>query len=85
MRIDRMIRLNERATVERLLHLVFELDPLLAMADTIQQNRWVIPHLHAGPLEFSADGVVHPFVRNAVANPVHIDPGLGLRLGLRLR
>jgi len=73
MRIDRVFRSDERETIERLLHLVFQLDAVLAMADTVRVEGFTIPVLQESPFEVAADGVFHPFLDAPVPNPVHID------------
>jgi DNA mismatch repair protein MutS len=74
MRLDRMLRLDERPAVDRLLRIVFEIDALVSMADTTDQCGFVIPELVDGPIEIVADGVFHPFLTNPVPNPLRLGP-----------
>ena len=73
LRIDRLFRKNERETVERMLQLVFELDALVSMADAVERHHFVMPEIVGGSLAVTADGVSHPFIKDAVANPVNLD------------
>jgi DNA mismatch repair protein MutS len=73
LRIDHVLRHTERAAVERLLHLMFEIDALVSLAEIVQRNGWVMPEIMDGPLGVEADGVSHPFITDAVANPVRLD------------
>jgi DNA mismatch repair ATPase MutS len=73
MSIDRMLRLHERETIERLVTLIFEADALLAMADASSQPGFVMPEVRDGSLHVLADGLFHPFVKGAVSNPLRID------------
>jgi DNA mismatch repair protein MutS len=71
--LDAMLRTTGRQSLERLLHLVYEVDALAALADTVVQYGLVIPEIHEGPLEVKAEGVYHPFIEGAVANSVRLD------------
>lgn len=73
LRIDQVFRIQEKHAVYRLLHLVYELDALLAMTQTLRKNRLVMPELITGSLVVSAEKVVHPLVRDAVPNPVNLN------------
>jgi DNA mismatch repair ATPase MutS len=73
LRIDRVLRHTERATVERLLHLLFEVDALVSLAEVVQRSRLVMPEIVEGPLAVEAEAVTHPFIEDAVANPVALD------------
>ncbi len=70
--LDRTLRMHARPTVERLLHLVYQVDALVSMADTVQRHGFVIPELQDGPLGVEAEGVYHPFLPSAVPNPVRL-------------
>ena len=72
-KVDRMFRFKERAAVDRILELLYQLDALVAMADATEKFGFVIPELAAGPLHVVADGVFNPFVQNPVANPLRLD------------
>jgi hypothetical protein len=71
--LDRLFRRTERDAVERLLQLVFELDALVSMADVVERKGLVLPEVVDGPLFVSAEGLAHPFLDAAVANPVQLD------------
>jgi DNA mismatch repair protein MutS len=73
LRVDQMFRLREKDAVNRLLHLSYEVDALVSMADAITQNHFVMPQIAEGDLQVEADGISHPFIQNAVANPLQLD------------
>jgi DNA mismatch repair protein MutS len=73
MRNDQTLRWKEREALERLLRLVFELDALVAMATVVTKHGFVMPEVVDGPLVIDADGVSHPFINDAVANPIQLD------------
>ena len=73
LRIDHKLRHAERQAVERLLHLLFEVDALVSMAEIAQRSKFAMPEIVEGPLRIEADEVAHPFIPDAVANPVHLD------------
>lgn len=73
LRLDQVFRLHEKVAIDRLRHLIYETDALVAMADVTCKYGFVLPHIEEGPLRVHADGLVHPFVQKAVANPVELD------------
>lgn len=73
LRIDRMFRLLERGTIERLLDLACDLDALVAMADAVDRQGFVMPEIVDGPLEVRGEAVTHPFITEAVPNPIALD------------
>lgn len=73
LRFDQVFRLREKATTLRLVALVYEVDALIAMADTTSGRGFVLPRIEHGPPRVRAEGLVHPFVGNPVANPVELD------------
>ena len=73
LRIDQVFRLHETVAIARLLQLTYETDALVALADVTRKHGFVLPRIEEGPLRVHAEGLVHPFVQNAVANPVELD------------
>ena len=73
MRIDRMLRDDERKAVERLLELAFEIDALVSMADATRELGYAMPEVMDGAMEIHAEGIYHPFVKKPVPNPLHAD------------
>ena len=73
LRIDQVFRLHEKEAMARLLQLIFEIDALVAMADVTSKNGFILPRVEEGSLRVHAEGLVHPFVKNAVANPVELN------------
>jgi DNA mismatch repair ATPase MutS len=73
LRLDRVFRLDERPTIERILLLIPQIDALVAMADATRKFGFIIPEVAQGPLQVLADDVYHPFVESAVANPLRLD------------
>ena len=72
LRLDQDFRIHEKETVSRLLALIFEIDALVAMADVTRNNGYVMPSVEEGPMRVVAEGLTHPFLQQAVANPVNI-------------
>ena len=70
---DQAFRGHGRETVERLLRLVYELDALIAMADTVAKYGFVMPEIREGSLHVVAEGVFYPFIEHAVPNPIGLD------------
>jgi len=73
LRLDQVFRLHEKVAVARLLQIIYEIDALVAMADATDKHGFTLPQLEQGALRVYAEGLVHPFVDNAVANPVSLD------------
>ena len=70
---DQAFRGEERAAFDRLLELVHEIDALRAMSDVTAANGFVLPKIGAGPVRLVAEGLFHPLVPDAVANPIALD------------
>jgi DNA mismatch repair protein MutS len=73
LRLDQIFRLHEKVSISRLLQLTYETDALVAMADVTRKHGFVLPHIEEGSLRVQVDGLVHPYLQNAVANPVELD------------
>lgn len=73
MRMDRLLRLGERETIERLIELVYEIDALFSMAVAMRRFGLVLPEVREGPLSLKGEGLFHPFLDSPVRNPVHVD------------
>jgi DNA mismatch repair ATPase MutS len=73
LRIDRVLREDERAAIDRLLQLTFEIDALVSMADATREFGYVMPEAIDGPLAVQAEGVYHPFLKNPVPNALQAD------------
>lgn len=73
LRLDQAFRLYEKETVTRLLQLVYEVDALVAMADVTGEQGFILPLVLAGPVRLEAEGLVHPFIANAVSNPAELN------------
>lgn len=73
LRIDQVFRLHEKSTVARLLQIIYEMESLVALADVARKHSFILPRIEDGPLRVVAEGLVHPLVRNGVANPVKLD------------
>jgi DNA mismatch repair ATPase MutS len=81
LRLDQLFRIVEPDKVSRLLSLVYEIDTLIALADCTKQHNFILPTVAKGDMQIYAEGLVHPYVQDAVANPVELDQ---LRRGLFL-
>jgi DNA mismatch repair protein MutS len=73
LRLNRVFRVPERKSIRRLLTIAYEIDALVAMADTTQENTLVIPRVDEGALHVRAEDLVHPLIEKPVANPVELD------------
>ncbi len=73
LRLDQVLRVQEKATITRLLVLIYELDALTAMADATHKYGFAMPHIEEGLLRVHAEGLVHPYLEKAVANPVELN------------
>ncbi len=72
LRLDQVFRLHEKGAIVQLLHLLYEIDALVAMADATDKYEFVLPLVEEGPLQVHSEGLVHPFVTDAVANSVEL-------------
>jgi len=78
MRIDQCFRLYEKSTIDRLLRLVYEIDALRSLALVTQKHGFTIPEVMdpntvENPVSVEAEGLYHPFVPNAVGNPMIVN------------
>jgi DNA mismatch repair protein MutS len=73
MQLDRVIRLDQRPAIERILRIIFELDALVSMADAIGRFALVLPEVTDGPVEVIAEGIYHPFLTKPVPNALQLD------------
>ncbi len=73
LRLDQVFREYEKSSISTLLEIVYEIDALVSMADATQQHKFNLPIITAGSLAVSAQGIIHPFVPQAVANPVDLN------------
>ncbi len=73
LRLDQTYRTHEKKSVARLLQLIFEIDALVAMADVTLANNFTLPTIDEGSLCVEAEGLIHPFLSDAIANPVDLD------------
>jgi hypothetical protein len=73
MRIDRTLRYDHRAAVDRIVRLVFEIDALVGMADATVQHGFVMPEAHEGLTAIDARGLFHPFLDDPVPNDLRVD------------
>ena len=78
MRVDQCFRLHEKSTIDRLLRLVYEIDALRSLALVTQKHGFSLPEVIdpntvENPVSVEAEGLYHPFVPNAVGNPMVVD------------
>lgn len=71
---DRELRGEARASVERLLEIVAELDALSGVARLLDEG-FVLPRLDEGGSTLRGEGLWHPFVPEPVGNPVDLEGG----------
>jgi DNA mismatch repair protein MutS len=73
---DRAIRSGLRSDIATSLDLIGELDALNSMAAASAALEWVMPELvDSDTFVLDAEGVYHPFVPHAVANPCRLSGG----------
>lgn len=72
-KLDQVFRLHEKSHIARLQELLHEIDALVSLADVTAKQGLVLPDVETGPLRVSGEGIVHPFVDQAVGNPVQLD------------
>lgn len=73
LRLDQTFRLHNKAEVSRLLELIYEVDALIALADTTIDHNMTMPAVLEGPTRIEAENLVHPFLSHPVGNPVALD------------
>ena len=73
LRLDQIFRLHDKQVIDRLLDIIYEIDALIALADTTTQNGLTIPKVETGSLCAEATNLIHPFVPHAVDNPVELN------------
>lgn len=73
LRLDQLFRLHEKEALTRLVLLVYEIDALVSMADVTAGKGFVLPHIEEGPPRIHAEDLVHPYLTDAVPNPVGLD------------
>lgn len=73
LRLDQTFRLHEKLSIARLLQLIYQVDALVAMAEATAKHNFVFPDIDQGSLTVEAEGLVHPLLAEAVANPVLLD------------
>lgn len=73
LRLDQLFRLQQKATISRLLTLIYDIDALVAMAQATRKHGWILPEILDGPLLVVAEALYHPFVEQAAVNPVQLD------------
>ncbi|HEX9106476.1 MAG TPA: hypothetical protein VF832_04600 [Longimicrobiales bacterium] len=71
--VDRVLRGSEKESIEHLRDLLFQLDALSSMARVTSEYGFVFPEVVDGEPQVAAEGLVHPLVPDAVANPLRLD------------
>lgn len=71
--LDGAFRAEGRETLRALVDLVYELDALMALADTARSAAWTWPELREGAVGIEAEDLAHPLLDDAVGNPVRLD------------
>lgn len=73
LRLDQVFRLHDADSLRRLLQIIYEIDALVSLALVTQTHGFTEPKIASGPVSIKAYGLVHPFVHEAVENPVDLD------------
>lgn len=72
-RLDQVFRQHSREVILRILQLVYELDAVISMADATLNFNFVLPEVLEGDVRVEAEGLTHPFLNHAVANPLQLN------------
>ncbi len=73
LRLDQTFRVYESSTLKRIVTLIHELDGLVSLAEASHQHGYVLPAVTTGSLTMEAEALVHPFVNEAIGNPLAMD------------
>ncbi len=73
LRLDQTFRAVEKNSMNRILQLAYEIDALVSLADVFSANSLTMPEMADGPVCIEAEGLSHPQLSGAVANPVAIN------------
>jgi DNA mismatch repair protein MutS len=73
LKTDQIFRLYEKQTMVRLMQLTYEIDALVSMADATYKHGFIMPEIASGPLSIQAEGVVHPLIKDGIANPAALN------------
>ncbi len=75
-RLDRLFRGTARASLVRIRECVGELDALRSMARATRRHEWTMPEVvDSEEFLFEGDELAHPFVDEAVPNPIRLNGG----------
>ena len=72
-RLDQVFRQQGREVILRFLQLLYEIDALVSLADATTNHGFVIPELLQGDIRIEAEGLVHPFLEDAIPNAVELN------------
>ena len=73
LRLDQTFRLHQPQTLRRILEIVYEIDALASLAHATREHSLLMPEINPEATHISAEQLVHPFVPDAVANPVELN------------
>ncbi len=71
--LDQFFRVQEVDKITRLLSIIYEIDALIALADCTKNNNFLLPSVEEGEMKVYAEGLGHPFLTDAVTNPVTLE------------
>jgi hypothetical protein len=72
-RLDQVFRQQAKGVILRVLQLVYEFDALVSLADATLEHGFAIPEVLDGDIRIEAEGLVHPYLIDAVPNAVRLD------------
>ena len=76
MQADRELRGGSKADLLRVINLIGEFDALQSMAQATRSLNWSLPTLvESDRFLLEGEGIYHPFVGNAVPNPIDLSGG----------
>lgn len=73
LKLDQLLRFDEKANITRLLELASEIDALVSLADVVRKNDLVMPEIMSGDVRIEATGLTHPLMSNPIPNPVNLN------------
>lgn len=73
LRLDQAFRVHGSEKVAELLRAVYEIDALIAMADTTEALGYSMPEILEGPTRFNGEGLFHPQIQNPIPNDAGLD------------
>jgi len=72
-RLDQLFRQHNKSVILRILQIVYEMDALVSMADATINHGFTLPTVLEGELRIEASELIHPYLKQPVANAVQLN------------